>query len=158
MITALAQVVSVEPCSVGWRAQLHCEQQSSCSGCAQKSSCGTGIVSGAVGNKTLRWTLDTEQAVQVGDTVEIGLPERQLLSFAATVYLLPLLFLLLGAVMGQVWVQPLIGAGEGAIILAAVLFAFLGFVLAKWLVRRKERATSEQVILLRILGSQIPVV
>ncbi|WP_394244065.1 SoxR reducing system RseC family protein [Vibrio astriarenae] len=158
MMTALAQVTSVQPAAQGWKATLSCEQKTSCSSCASKSSCGTGVVSSAVGNKTLTWQLLTEQKISVGDTVEIGLPERSLLSFAAVTYLLPLVMLVLGAMLGQIWLQPMLGAGEGAIILLGALGALTGFLLARRYVRLREKDTSQQVILLRILGSQIPVV
>ncbi|MDR9829514.1 SoxR reducing system RseC family protein [Vibrio sp. FNV 38] len=158
MMTALAQVTSVLPAANGWHATLSCEQKTSCSSCASKSSCGTGIVSSAVGNKTLSWSLFTEQNVAVGDTVEIGLPERRLLSFAAATYLIPLLFLVLGSVAGQVWLQPMLGTGEGAVIFSGVLCSSVGFLCARRFVRLREKETSQHVVLLRILGSQIPIV
>ncbi|MDN2482052.1 SoxR reducing system RseC family protein [Vibrio agarivorans] len=158
MMTALAQVTAVQPAQGGWQATLSCEQKTSCSSCASKSSCGIGLVSNAIGNKSLTWQLVTEQSIQVGDTVEIGLPERKLLSFAAATYLMPLLFLVIGAIAGQTWLQPFLGAGEGAVILLGIVGAAIGFIVARQFVRKREKETSSQVVLLRILGSQIPVV
>ncbi|MFA0698514.1 SoxR reducing system RseC family protein, partial [Vibrio sp. 10N.222.49.C9] len=79
---------------------LSCEQQTSCNSCASKSSCATGQVTKAIGNEQHAWSLTTPVQVSEGDIVEIGLPEKALLSAAALVYLVPLLFLFLGAVIG----------------------------------------------------------
>lgn len=62
-----------------------------------------GIVSKAFGNKTLFWRLQTTQALEAGEVVEIGLPEKSVLQSAALVYLLPLFFMMLGAWLGDQW-------------------------------------------------------
>ena len=79
MMTALATVMQVSPQSHGYEIQLSCEQKTSCSSCTSAKSCGTGIVSKAVGKKSLLWQLDTEQKVTPGQVVEIGFPEKSLL-------------------------------------------------------------------------------
>lgn len=97
MMTALATVSAVEKQGAHYRVQLSCEQQTSCSSCSSQKSCGTGIVTKAVGNKSLFWQLTTKNLVKAGQIVEIGFPERSLLQSAALVYLVPLFMMMLGA-------------------------------------------------------------
>ena len=101
MMTALATVSAVEKQGAHYHVQLSCEQQTSCSSCSSQKSCGTGIVTKAVGNKSLFWQLTTKNLVKAGQIVEIGFPERSLLESAALVYLVPLFMMMLGAAFGQ---------------------------------------------------------
>jgi sigma-E factor negative regulatory protein RseC len=155
MMTALATVTDVQTLSEGYQVDLSCEQKTSCSGCASAKSCATGTVSGAIGNKSLQWKLNTSTSVSQGQVVEIGFPERSLLESAALVYLLPLFALLLGATLGDTWLAPLLKSGEGVVVLTAFIFTALGIVMAKWLAKRLELRTKDEVVILRILGEPI---
>ncbi|HDI3296600.1 TPA: SoxR reducing system RseC family protein [Vibrio cholerae] len=155
MMTALATVTKVVPAQQGFQVTLSCEQQTSCSSCQSSKSCGTGIVSKAFGNKTLFWRLQTTQALEAGEVVEIGLPEKSVLQSAALVYLLPLFFIMLGAWLGDQWLAPMLGFGEGIVILTALLFIALGVWVAKHYAKVLELRSQQQVVLLRKLG--IPV-
>ncbi|GAB2636640.1 SoxR reducing system RseC family protein [Vibrio panuliri] len=155
MMTALATVSAVTQKSSGYDVELSCEQQTSCSSCSSQKSCGTGIVSKAVGKKILHWQLFTQQALSVGQVVEIGMAEKSLLQSAAIVYLTPLFALIAGAALAHLWIAPWLGLGEGVVILLSALFAAGGIALAKRLAGRIERQSSQQVILLRVLGEPI---
>ncbi|MEF1290132.1 SoxR reducing system RseC family protein, partial [Vibrio sp. M260118] len=115
----------------------------------------TGIVSKAVGKKSLHWHLVTHKLVKPGQVVEIGLPEKSLLQSAAVVYLVPLFAMILGAFIGQWWLAPSLSLGEGAVILSAAIATAAGIALAKQLSTRLERQSSQQVVLLRIIGEPI---
>ncbi|MEZ9849819.1 hypothetical protein FCV82_10700 [Vibrio breoganii] len=163
MMNALAQVTRVtevaSPNSGAklFKVDLSCEQQTSCNSCASKSSCATGQVTKAIGNEQHAWSLTTPVQVSEGDIVEIGLPEKALLSAAALVYLVPLLFLFLGAVIGaeisevmfngQEWVSILFGAG----------FALLSGMVVKAKLRQTNHDAEQQVTLIRTLGQQLEV-
>ncbi|MCW8333677.1 SoxR reducing system RseC family protein [Vibrio sp. SCSIO 43135] len=155
MMTALATVASVEHDSKGYRVELSCEQQTSCSSCSSQKSCGTGIVSKAVGNKALSWQLTTQKGVSKGEVVEIGFPEKSLIQSAAVVYIVPLLMMMFGALIGQWLLAPVFSMGEGIVILSSVLFAWGGFTIAKRLATKLEQASKQQVILLRVLGKPL---
>lgn len=155
MMTALATVSAVHATAKGYDVELSCEQQTSCSSCSSQKSCGTGIVSKAVGNKSLHWHLLTQKAVKEGQVVEIGLPEKSLLQSAAVVYLVPLFALILGALLGSWWLAPLFGGGEGIVILSSAILTGGGIYLAKALAAKFERESSQQVRLLRVLGEPI---
>ncbi|MDA9556324.1 SoxR reducing system RseC family protein [Vibrio sp.] len=163
MMTALATVADIQllapeenhqsseqqPC---FQVTLTCEQKTSCGSCASKKQCGTGIVSSAVGSKSLRWTLLTQEPLSVGDVVEIGLPEQTLLRSASVVYLIPLLALIVGAFIGHLWLAPLFSAGEGAVILISAIFTGGGIYLAKYVSRQIEPQADSNIKILRSFG------
>lgn len=155
MMTALATVSEVKPLASGFDVALSCEQQTSCSSCSSQKSCGTGIVSKAVGKKSLHWHLVTEKKVSKGQVVEIGLPEKSLLQSAALVYLLPLFAMMIGAFVAQWWIAPLFALGEGVVILTSACAVVGGIYLAKRLSSRLEQQSSQQVVLLRVFGEPI---
>ncbi|MGO1296547.1 MAG: SoxR reducing system RseC family protein [Vibrio sp.] len=155
MMTALATVQGVESRSGDYQIQLSCEQKTSCSSCASKSSCGTGLVSNVVKTKALLWQLNTDKQVQAGQIVEIGFPEKSLLQSAALVYIVPLIMMMLGTAIGSYWFAPFLAGGEGVVILSAFVFMALGIYLAKYLSPRLEQRSQQEVVLLRVLGEPI---
>ncbi|GAA5647986.1 MULTISPECIES: SoxR reducing system RseC family protein [Vibrio] len=155
MMTALATVSSVTSKAKGFEVELSCDQQTSCSSCASQKSCGTGIVSKAVGKKSLHWRLLTSRSVKAGQVVEIGFPEKSLLQSAAIVYLVPLLAMIAGALLAQWLLVPAFGLGEGAVILCSTLSTAGGIWAAKKLSKNLERQSHDEVVLLRVLGEPI---
>ncbi|MDC0610645.1 SoxR reducing system RseC family protein [Vibrio sp.] len=155
MMTALATVTSVCSSSQGFKVELSCEQQSSCSHCSSSKSCGTGVVSKAIGNKVLKWTLQTTQIVKEGQMVEIGFPEKSLLQSAALVYLMPLIMLIIGAICGQSLAEHYFNNNELVVIAVSCLFAWSGIEVAKRLSKKLEKRSGEEVVLVRILGEPL---
>jgi sigma-E factor negative regulatory protein RseC len=161
MMTALATVSHVEAFSEKktpeplYKVSLSCQQKTSCSACSSQKSCATGQISKALGNREHIWFLVTEKKVNQGDVVEIGFPEGKLLSSAALVYLVPLLALFNGAMIGQAWLAPLLGGGELMTIISALLFSGLGAITVKRYLQQNEQDDSHQVSLIRTLGESI---
>ncbi len=155
MMTALATVMAVQNNEHGFHVELSCEQKTSCSSCSSSKSCGTGIVSKAIGSKSLRWHLDTDKTVAQGQVVEIGFPEKSLLQSAALVYLVPLFMMILGAWLADSWLAPMLGMGEGIVIATSLASIGLGISLAKIWSRQLEVRTEQEVVLLRVLGEPI---
>ncbi|MGF1697731.1 SoxR reducing system RseC family protein [Vibrio lamellibrachiae] len=155
MMTALATVAAVHRRNSEYVLDLSCEQKTSCSSCASQKSCGTGIVSKAVGAKSLFWSVVSPKPISEGQVVEIGFPEKTLLQSAVTVYILPLAFLMLGAILAQWLLVPYFELGELSVIVSAFLSAFVGFKIAKRIASKLEQASAQQVILLRVLGEPI---
>ncbi|MGR5237257.1 SoxR reducing system RseC family protein [Vibrio alfacsensis] len=155
MMTALATVTGVHRHGQRYDIDLSCEQQTSCSSCSSQKSCGTGVVTKVIGNKTLSWQLRTEKSVKVGQVVEIGFPESSLIKSAMAVYLLPLFGLIFGAFLGHVLLGSFIWSGEGVTILTSVLFAAGGMWIAKRVSRPLEDESKRQVTLIRVLGEPI---
>ncbi|MFV0448435.1 MAG: SoxR reducing system RseC family protein [Vibrio sp.] len=155
MMTALATVTAVQTKEQGFHLELSCEQKTSCSSCSSAKSCGTGIVSKAIGGKSLRWQLDTDKNVLQGQVVEIGFPEKSLLQSAALVYLVPLFMMIFGAWLADSWLAPMLNMGEGLVILTSLIFIGLGIKLAKICSASLEKRTEQEVVLLRVLGEPI---
>lgn len=91
----------------------------------------------------------TSLRLQVGDGVVIGISERALLHGAVLVYLLPLFFLFVGALLAQS-----LSAAEPVTILGGLL----GFLAGCWLVRQSSKRIDQnaelQPIVLRALLSE----
>ncbi|KAB2825656.1 SoxR reducing system RseC family protein [Aliivibrio finisterrensis] len=151
MMTALATVLDIQDDIV----VVGCQQKSSCNHCSSKNSCGTGIVSKVLPGKVHHWAFHTDKKLTIGQMVEIGLPEKNLLQSAAIVYLVPLFFLLIGAFISDALITPLVGVGELTTIVVAALSSWGGYVLAKALSHRIEQNTEQQVSLIRVLGEPV---
>ena len=77
--------------------------------------------------------------VLVGQQIRLGIPQASILRGAALVYVLPLFCLLLGALLGQLWLAPLLSAGEGVTILSCLLGGTVGFLLVRYFSARLEQ-------------------
>lgn len=89
MIEQTAKVVSVDDKTI-W---LDAERKSTCSGCAAKQGCGTGILENHVGKRFSRIAVDKQQAVKIGQNMQLAIPEEALLHGAFMMYLVPLLMM-----------------------------------------------------------------
>ncbi|MFC1507740.1 SoxR reducing system RseC family protein [Pseudomonadota bacterium] len=153
MMNTLATVVAVEAGSI----TVSCQQQTSCGHCASRDSCGTGIVSEAVPGRAHQVKITTKKSLTVGQVVEIGLSEQSVLSSALLVYVMPLLFLLLGAALGQWWFVELAGTSELGVVLTAVVSAGIGLLIARHYARRLDGNSAYEPSLIRVLGQPLSV-
>lgn len=144
MMTALATVLRVD----SQRVTVGCQQETSCGHCSSRNNCGTGIVSKALPGKEHQWQLTTDTKLHVGELVEIGLPEKNVLQSALVVYMVPLLFLILGAGMSE----ALFSGNEAITIAVSVLFTAIGIAMAKLLAKAIETKTADKLRLIRVLG------
>lgn len=106
-------------------------RRSSCDKCSEQE-CGNGQVNRALSNRYHRLTLPYSQSVSVGQQVIVALPEQGLLTAAALMFVLPLLFILVGAGIGQWLMVELLGQHEVWVMISALTMAVLGFALARW--------------------------
>ena len=102
MIKELANVVDIKAGQVTVTSQI----KSSCSGCAQVDTCGSGQIAKALPQAKLTLTLPydiriTGVPLNKGDCVVLAIPEKHVLSSAGQVYLLPLLGLISFSAIGQ---------------------------------------------------------
>ncbi|GAM67352.1 sigma factor rpoE regulatory protein rseC [Vibrio sp. JCM 19236] len=158
MMRALAEVTSVssdpkDPAS--YIVGLSCEQQTSCSGCASKSHCATGQVSKAIGNRQHAWSMNTSEKLSVGDVVEIGLPEKELLSIASIVYLVPLFGLFIGAAFGAYISNLAFDGAEWPSIVLGALGALISGLIIK--ARLCYSQADQRVTLVRTLGQPLEI-
>lgn len=150
MITALAEVTGN---GEGYLT-VRCQQKTSCGSCASKNTCGTGVVSNAMPGKVMDIQVPSEKAVATGTLVEIGLEEQTVLKSAVVVYILPLVFAISGAFLGQI-LADLMAAGEGVVILSSLLAGVLGVAVARYFSRKLEQEAGTTPKLLRILGNAV---
>jgi sigma-E factor negative regulatory protein RseC len=110
------------------------EIKSTCSSCAAKANCGTSSIAQAFAGKSVVNEVHDHIGVAEGDIVEIGIPEESLVRGASTMYLIPLLFGLIGAMLSQF----VLALPEGMTILATGLFAWLGFAFTAKKLKQQE--------------------
>lgn len=109
----------------------------SCGACGGKG-CGSSLFARFWHADAPEYQVDNAIGAGVGDTVVVGLPEGALLGAAATAYLMPLLFLLAGGLLGQ-WLGGELGAIAGG--LCGLAMAVLNL--------RRRRAPDAMPVVLR---------
>lgn len=150
MMEEVARVVACD--NRGWLT-VEVELKSSCKSCNSSESCGTSAVAQAFSAKTQQFSIQSERTCEVGELLKLGLPESVLLKAAALVYLLPLLGLFLGALLGQFLASLL----QVDLDFSAIGFAALGAIIA-WLSgkrRAKQLEVDSQPVILAYLGTGI---
>ena len=80
---------------------LQAERQSTCDKCQVKKGCGTGLLSEHVGRRFSTIAVPKRQAVEPGQKMNVSIPEEALLHGAFMMYLLPILFMFMGAVISR---------------------------------------------------------
>jgi sigma-E factor negative regulatory protein RseC len=80
-------------------------RKSACGGCSQQ--CASGAVDRYFGAATIRLQVLSPIEVQVGDRVVLGIQEDAIVKGSFWAYLIPLLGLFLGAIMGDIVVSAL---------------------------------------------------
>lgn len=98
MITETAIVVLIED-NQTW---VETQRKSACGQCSASKGCGTSVLSKVIGNKLSKIKAINNIDAQVGDEVVIGLNEQSLLKGAFMTYMLPLVFMFIFALVGQV--------------------------------------------------------
>jgi sigma-E factor negative regulatory protein RseC len=96
MIEEEAIVAEIE---AGGRVWVEKARQSACGSCAQP--CATASVADYFDKTRRRWAVASPIELRPGDRVVLGLPEDALVKGALAVYLLPLLGLLAGSILGN---------------------------------------------------------
>lgn len=148
MITEQGRIVAIETGAI-WVETI---QKSTCGGCSARSGCGTGLLGDYFRSTShIRVLVDDEshRELAIDDTVEIGIPENALALGALSVYLLPLLAMLGGAVAGH-------SIGGGVSDLGAIIGAVCGFGAgagaSRLLARANHNKLEREPRLLRVCG------
>lgn len=125
---------------------------SACGSCSSKEGCGTSTLSQLLGSKTSSFKVLNPIGAALGERVVIGMEEAVLLKSSLLVYLLPLTFLLAGAIFGG-WLAP-DGLQDAYAVCGVFVGLVLGFVALK-LVSATARTNSQfQPVILRRVFSQ----
>jgi sigma-E factor negative regulatory protein RseC len=130
-------------------AWVETRRQSACGACAAHDGCGTAALAKLWGERRTRVRAISALPLRPGDAVIVGLVEGALLRGALLVYLLPVVLLLAGALLGQ---AAFAGAGEEPVILAGAVGLALGFLAARVVSRRLRGDARFQPVVVRRLG------
>ncbi|WP_456404289.1 SoxR reducing system RseC family protein [Thiolapillus sp.] len=114
-------------------AEVVAETKSSCGSCSAKSGCGTSLLASLFPQRKRSFRANNTVSAKTGDRVIIGLDESALQIASLLVYLVPLLGLIGGAIIGA-WLAPQLApdAAEPFSIIAGIA----GFSLVLLVVRR----------------------
>ncbi len=147
MIEETATVVKCE----GEFAWVEAQRQSTCGNCAANKGCGTSVLAKVVGKKVARMKAINKANAHVGDSVIVGMNEAALVKGSLAVYLLPLIFMMLFAITGNVVAVQLEWKSEWVVILFAVIgLVTAGFWLRGFTRRIQYDGVYQPVILRRL--------
>ncbi len=139
MLEERGQVVSV----ADGRVRVAVQRQSACGACQARAACGQGLMQALQPGRCHEVEALSDLVLQEGDMVTIGINAGLMVRSAILVYLLPLLVLIAGALLGQ-WLE----AGEGwTIVLAAAGFAASCAYLYRFNQRQRNNADYMPVVL-----------
>ncbi|MAT65728.1 MAG: Fis family transcriptional regulator [Gammaproteobacteria bacterium] len=154
MIEEQGQVLEAAD-GVAW---VETRRQSVCGQCAVNKGCGTSVLAQVLGNRRSRVRVIDPVGVRPGQTVRIGIEEGAFLRGSLALYLLPLLCLFLGGLLGEVLAARLGILQEWPALLGALAGGGLGFY---WLRRFSCRIRDDrryQPVVLGVLGAGIDTV
>lgn len=137
MIEQKAKVVSFDDETV-W---LEAERQSTCNGCQVRQGCGTGMLAKHVGQKFSRITVKKTSDVEIGQQVQLAIPEETLLQGAALMYLLPLVLMFIFAAIARS-----LNFNEALEIIAGISGLFIGFYWVRIRLRNKKDGFQAKIV------------
>ncbi|MBV2125191.1 MAG: SoxR reducing system RseC family protein [Candidatus Thiodiazotropha sp. (ex Ctena orbiculata)] len=121
------------------------------SGCSQcSSSCTTSVVSKLFGMKRNRLKLENTLGAGAGDKVVVGIPDELLVRASVWAYLFPLQAMFAVSATGGV-----MGVGEGAQALLAIVGLAAGFALVRWHTSWQGARQRFRPSLLRIVSDDV---
>ncbi len=142
----------------GSMAMVQTVSKASCNSCKVNSSCGTGIISKAFGERSFITPMTNNIKAEIGDQVEVGIPEDLIVKTSLLVYLFPIIFMLVmlfslkftSANLGYLLSEPFL-------ILAAIISLALGFYLVRRLGEKMNKNKPLEPVLLRTVKRVIDV-
>lgn len=143
MIETRAIVIRVE----GDDALVESTQGGGCGNCDSENGCGSGKLSQLFCSEPRRFRVRNDGNAQVGALVQVTLPDGVLLRSALVVYMLPLVLLLGGAMIGAQWVNDAADSDAYAA-LGGLIGLSSGFVLVKGLSLRRRLTSVAQAVIL----------
>lgn len=131
MIEETGRVVAVEDGAV-W---VETVRRSTCESCTARKGCGHALLDSGRAGARARILAQSDDLLEVGQTVVLGVPEGALVRGAALVYLVPLILMFLGALLGD----GLALAGEHGAAIGGMSGLIAGFLLNRFYSLGHER-------------------
>jgi sigma-E factor negative regulatory protein RseC len=85
----------------GQFADVQALRRGACGACGARAACGTSLLDRFLGRRPLHLRVVNVLDARIGEQVVIGVPETALLQAAVSAYLVPMVGLILGAILGQ---------------------------------------------------------
>lgn len=158
MLTETGQVISVDAEGV-W---VRVVRQSACSACQTGAACGQKSLSAFFSQRAMDFYVANVLGAREGDCVELGIPENNLVTLAFLTYLMPLLLLILGAVVGD-WGWELMSSfsmisvvpisRDVAAMLGGAVGIICGFLLLRTLISSGRSSLKREPELIRVISS-----
>lgn len=151
MLTESGRVVAVEQDHL-WVETI---SRSACGNCQARAGCGQSLLARwAEKNAYLRVPLDNGDPASfaVDDQLTLGIPDDVVVKSSLLIYLLPIMLLLAGAIVGEQ-----VGGSEGASIVGAFLGLGVGSVMIKALSVFTAQSRRVQPVILASHGSRVAV-
>ena len=145
MIEEQAEVVEV----IGDQLVLQAKTKSACGSCAVNKGCGTSLLSKVVGRKFTRFQVDNSVSAVAGDTVVVGIPEDAMLKGSMVMYILPIAFMLIFAVIFDFFLSLSLQSRDLVIAGFSIAGLIFGFLLSKWYFQRQSSAQHFSPVVLR---------
>jgi len=134
MIEEMGKVVAIEP-GYAW---IETQVKTTCGSCVAQDNCGTGVVAKAFTPKADHVKIAVPDKINVGQSVKIGIPEQQLLSASAMLYIVPLIALIITTATGHL----LLSLSEPFVI----VLSFTATLFAYWAVSRQLKSQSNHYL------------
>ena len=131
MLETRAIILQVE----GQYALVKANRANGCEQC-QGKGCGAGKLSQLFCSKPRQFKVDNPINASIGDEVVISVAEGAVLRGIGLVYILPLLLLVMGAMLGSIGAESL-GQRDAYAVTGALFGLAGGFIMAKWIAVRQ---------------------
>lgn len=135
-------------------ALVQTERRTTCGGCTASGTCGTSLLDRLLGRRPVILRARNRAGAGPGDHVSVGVEESALVRAAVVAYLVPVLSLIAGALLGQALAR---GWGTSSDV-PALLGGIVAFALALFHLRRYsgalEGASDRQPVVLRRLAAR----
>ncbi len=131
-------------------ARVQTRRYAACGGCGVQAGCGTALLARVFGNKRNSLHVLNSVDAKPGDRVIIGFDEQALVKVSLIVYMLPLLSLLMGSIVGQLGAQRLdLASPELFSILGGFGGLLAGLFCVRFLSRRARTDSRYRAVILR---------
>lgn len=112
---------------------VEAERQSTCNKCQVKKGCGTRLLANHVGKRFTTIAVDKTSSVDIGQQINLVIPEQALLQGAAVMYLIPVIVMILAALLASA-----LQFGEVVQTLAGISGLVVGLMMTRWYLKDKK--------------------
>jgi sigma-E factor negative regulatory protein RseC len=131
MLETRAIVIHIQ----GTEALVEAVGEGGCGQCSSEKGCGSSKLSQLFCSKPRQFRVHNEAKASIGDEVQITLQDGVLLRSSLLVYVLPLVLLLAGGMLGSHWAKDAVSR-DGFAVMGSFLGLIGGFVIAQWVAKR----------------------